>query len=709
MSRQPSPSGRSLQKRRDVALLDDELPSRRVSWLHPLQLLRTAYQVWIVTIGSGVIDRREVLAALAIRPRAENPDEPKQPPKYPYVVRGDRIDRVVVSPESLKRSTEAKRPMLSLDFVADVGDSWEATYATASLLVDRDLLERLPDSERPRARPFASLPQSDLLVFGGDLVYPMASRDEYRRRFLAPLRDAAPAREPERWHWLYAIPGNHDWYDGLTNFVRTLCQGDRIGNWQLAQRRSYFAVKLVKGWWLWGIDIALDTRIDAPQHQYFREVLESCRDGHHPGSVSADERFARGDRIILCTAKPAWVNISRYSADAYENLVAFLEMIETTAANVGALAGDASAVASVRRRGIVPLVLTGDLHHYSRYESSERQLVTAGGGGAYLMGTHFLPRRVAALATEGEPPSAVEEGLADDHLPGSGDTAQRVLRRSPAAGQAARVSRVKADALPASRFHYRLSTNTYPNRDESRWLALGALLLPRRIANWPFCLLIGVIAYFMTRPPLEIRPPLKTDYVAFALPDWLWRFPGSITLTIILMLTVIALCVLAAVAINDDKHPLLTGLWGAVHGVAHIWLAFLTAVLLERVGGLREIGPISIGFYLWVALFVVVAGALGGLLSGLYLVISDRYFDLHHNEVFAAQSLIDYRNFVRMAIATNGDLIVMPIGLRRVPRRWRRKMDAALDDQKFEPAGDILAPHVIEGPLTFDLESGRWR
>ena len=40
------------------------------------------------------------------------------------------------------------------------------------------------------------------------------------------------------------------------------------------QRRSYFAVKLTPGWWLWGIDIALDTSIDPPQQAYFLNLLQ---------------------------------------------------------------------------------------------------------------------------------------------------------------------------------------------------------------------------------------------------------------------------------------------------------------------------------------------------------------------------------------------------------------------------------------------------
>ena len=83
---------------------------------------------------------------------------------------------------------------------------------------------------------------------------------------------------------LLAIPGNHDWYDGLTNFVREFCQGGTIGGWYLAQRRSYFAVRLTDGWWLWGIDIPFVSRIDPSQLDYFQRL-------------AASREFRHGDRV----------------------------------------------------------------------------------------------------------------------------------------------------------------------------------------------------------------------------------------------------------------------------------------------------------------------------------------------------------------------------------------------------------------------------
>jgi hypothetical protein len=156
---------------------------------------------------------------------------------------------------------------------------------------------------------------------------------------------------------VYAIPGNHDWYDGLTAFLRVFAQEQPIGGWKTAQRRSYFALALPHRWWLLAVDIQLDTYIDLPQLAYFREVAAQLRPG---------------DGIILCTAKPSW-----YTEDKGASLRRLSYFIENVLGGSGAA---------------VRLILSGDSHHYARYTSSTGQsLVTAGIGGAYTSATHDLP------------------------------------------------------------------------------------------------------------------------------------------------------------------------------------------------------------------------------------------------------------------------------------------------------------------------------
>src|SRR5437870_3574246 len=84
-----------------------------------------------------------------------------------------------------------------------------------------------------------------------------------------PFGSALPCAPEDAHPDLFALPGNHDWYDGLTGFLRIFCQGRWVGGWRTGQTRSYFALKLPHRWWLWAIDISFDAFIDRPQLEYF--------------------------------------------------------------------------------------------------------------------------------------------------------------------------------------------------------------------------------------------------------------------------------------------------------------------------------------------------------------------------------------------------------------------------------------------------------
>ena len=142
-----------------------------------------------------------------------------------------------------------RRPARSGDAAADCGSTTWPTPATGSR----------PPPPWPTTRPGPSswtstgstdpLPRGQLLVLGGDEVYPAASTEGYENRLEGPWRAALPWTPPldpdDPAHpRLYAVPGNHDWYDGLTGFLRMFGQGRWIGGWRTRQTRSYFAVQL---------------------------------------------------------------------------------------------------------------------------------------------------------------------------------------------------------------------------------------------------------------------------------------------------------------------------------------------------------------------------------------------------------------------------------------------------------------------------------
>ncbi len=222
------------------------MPRPMVRWLDPHQLLDTAIRVLLSGLLGTYADPRQLQALSAI--------------------------------ETHDRS---EAPELWLDYVADLGDGWNSTYTVARLLASEQL-ELGGDGEA-----FAT-ERGRILVMGGDQVYPVPKRTEYENRLLGPYRAALPCTDgdaPE----LFAIPGSHDWYDGLINFEEIFCRRRRIGAWQTQQSRSYFAVGLPHGWWLWGIDIQFGPYIDDEQWKYFSDLATS--------------QLERGDRIILCLSK----------------------------------------------------------------------------------------------------------------------------------------------------------------------------------------------------------------------------------------------------------------------------------------------------------------------------------------------------------------------------------------------------------------------
>lgn len=296
-----------------------------VQWLSPKVLLATGREVGLSSVFARFADKREQQAVIPMPP--------------------------IVPPTGTS---------LWLDYVADLGDGFDATATVASLLSEPALEVTLPPP-RPGDEPVsATLHRGSILVMGGDEVYPFADSKEYEDRTLGPYRAVHPCSvdEPPQ---LYAIPGNHDWYDGLTSFLRIFGQNRPVGVWKTAQRRSYFAVQLPARWWLLGIDVQLDTYIDGPQLDYFTAL--------------AKEHFQEGDAVILCSAKPSWVEAGEEKPLAYDTLAYFERAVIRD------------------HRANIRLSLTGDLHHYARYVNAEEgdQKITAGGGGAYLAATHHLP------------------------------------------------------------------------------------------------------------------------------------------------------------------------------------------------------------------------------------------------------------------------------------------------------------------------------
>src|SRR3954447_3521543 len=308
----------------------------------------------------------------------------------------DKREAMAASPREFYRLADPGRDVWG-DYVADTGDGFDATFATACCIAGAPGLEVLDQRGAPVAFPGRER-QADLLVLGGGEVYPVASAAAYEIRLNEVLRAGGRLADMVAGPPVVALPGNHDWYDGLAAFRRNFCESwvrrdsehrqghprvsaipaavdrDDVGGGGAVQSRSYFAVQLSPRWWLWAVDSQLDAPVDAEQLAYFRDAARLLG----PAGDKAD--------IILCTATPSWYEASGtsvYAAMADTPLYTLLWFVDR-------VLGD--------DRDLVRMVLTGDEHNYARYTPTEPavpgelapELVTCGGGGAYLASTHHL-------------------------------------------------------------------------------------------------------------------------------------------------------------------------------------------------------------------------------------------------------------------------------------------------------------------------------
>jgi hypothetical protein len=287
-----------------------------VGWYDPRVLMHSAYQVAIANIFGRHSDTR-LIEALASQPQGE----------FDYSLQGGDF---------------------WLDYVADTGDGWNSTYAVADAIAQ-------PTLEVEHGGRRETLDAGRVLVFGGDEVYPYPSRAEYDTRTENPYRNAFAGRaRPD----VFAIPGNHDWYDSLVAFSRTFCRPERgFAGCKTRQTRSYFALHLPANWWLLAIDLQLGADLDEPQVKYFQKV-----------AASMDESA----RLIFCVPEPRWI-----LEDAYPRHSSYEELSSTHFLEEKVF----------KRKARV--FLTGDLHFYKRHENAEGvQKITSGGGGAFLHPTH---------------------------------------------------------------------------------------------------------------------------------------------------------------------------------------------------------------------------------------------------------------------------------------------------------------------------------
>ena len=269
---------------------------------------------------------------------------------------------------------------------------------------------------------------SDFMVVLSDVIYPAGDVNDYVNGFYIPFRGY---QRP-----IYAIPGNHDWYDGLNGFMRAFCGAEplppteyrrssftapeRIARllWRQASRPNrtrllhqqglravdadargpvqpapYFALD-IRGVRLIAIDTGIGGTIDAEQGEWLARV---CAAADLPK--------------VLLTGKPIWVD-GEYKPTP----------IEWEPGEVGAHGYETvdDLVRDPRNRFVA--AIGGDTHNYQRFtvtvEDERRhqrrfdkeqavgptrrriEYIVSGGAGAYTGATHTI-KYVNRDGTEG--------------------------------------------------------------------------------------------------------------------------------------------------------------------------------------------------------------------------------------------------------------------------------------------------------------------
>ena len=552
---------------------------RMAHWFNPILLFKLLVNVILSSIFGSYADRRLMIAAL---------DTPN-----PQVL----LDRARSFKDTLVREEDGA---IWVDFVADLGDGFDSTYAVASLLARKSL--KIGDEQLPRGH---------LLIMGGDEVYPKASENAYRYQLRMPYAWAFPDPDPdsEKGVPLLAVPGNHDWYDGLVLFLAYFCghKDTRFGGWRAEQRRSYFAVQLTETWWLWAIDIQLADNMDQPQFDYFTLIAQG---------------MPQNSKIILCSAEPGWLYTDTNS-----------QSWDITDYALG-IANDAD------KNLTVPILLSGDTHHYSRYVGpNNTQFITSGGGGAFLHPTHQLEPSVA-IQWVGTPQTLT---LATESN----------LGKKPA---------------------------VYPSFDVSRSLVWRNFFFA--FTNWDFSVLMGLI-YWLLAIAVTLRD--QWDMYFFVAVIFGWSLIGYTTN-------------------QEKSYRPAVLVTSALHALAHIlvvifvtrWFAALNDTNFILTGawysnwkwlGILLIEMFPVGFLVCSSFF------------GWNMLLTCRYLRMNRNDAFSALRVGAYNNFVRMKISEES-VEFFVVGLEKVPSRdgWQVNLKHRAntpDEPRFVPRTP-LQPHLIE-------------
>jgi hypothetical protein len=233
-------------------------------------------------------------------------------------------------------------------------------------------------------------------VLCSDVLYPVGSADEYGTKFFRPYRDYdAP---------IYPIPGNHDWYDGLTGFMRVFCGAPALPAAPRPRPGS-------ASWWrslLWRApEVPDEGRLEEARRMRARPGQAAGHPGPYWAMDSGPLRIIGIDTGLLGTIdreQGEW--LARVARGPRPKILVTGSPIYVDGEHHPCVIEGGGTVDDIVRNPDHHFVaaIGGDIHNYQHYpvDVAGRRIeyVVSGGGGAFMHATHTIPRVAVGGVTE---------------------------------------------------------------------------------------------------------------------------------------------------------------------------------------------------------------------------------------------------------------------------------------------------------------------